>query len=112
MSDRRAARRYDLSLPVIVRVLVNKEASAWTGETREISSRGVYFTIDSDFSAGAELDLMMIFPAEITGSTEAFIRATGKVIRVDKRSGDCDPKVDVAVAFETHEIDRNEAAIA
>src|SRR4029077_13647596 len=89
MQDRRAARRYDLSLPVIVRVLIDKEAASRTGKTREISNRGVYFTIDNDLSAGAELDLTMIFPAEVTGSTEVFIRATGKVIRVDKRSGEC-----------------------
>jgi hypothetical protein len=112
MKDRRAARRYDLSLPVIVRVLIDKEAASRTGKTREISNRGVYFTIDNDLSAGAELDLTMIFPAEVTGSTEVFIRATGKVIRVDKRSGECDPKVDVAAVFEMNEIVRNEATIA
>jgi hypothetical protein len=60
---------------------------------------------------GAELDLTMILPAEVTGSTEVFIRATGKVVRVDKRFGIGNQKVDVAAVFETHEIVRNKASI-
>ena len=112
MKDRRTARRYDLSLPISVRVPIEKRAVSRTGKTRDISNRGVYFTIDNNLSAGAELDLTMILPPEVTGSTEVFIRATGKVIRVDKRSGNGDQKVDVAAVFEMYEIVRNEATIA
>jgi len=112
MKDRRTARRYDLSLPVIVRAPVDKEAAFWTGETREISNRGLYFTIDNDLSAGTELDLTIILPAERAGSTEVFIRATGKVIRVDKPTWNCDQNVSVAAAFQMCEIVRNEGAIA
>ena len=97
MQDRRIARRYDLSLPVIVRAPIDKEAASWTGKTRDISRRGVYFTIDNDLNAGAELDLKMTLPVEATGGTEVFIRATGKVVRVDKRSEDGNQKVNVAV---------------
>ena len=112
MKDRRIARRYDLSLPVIVRSLIDREDASWAGKTREISNRGVYFTIDSNLSAGAELELTMIIPAEVSGSTEVFIRATGKVIRVDKRSGTSDQEANVAAVFEMYVIVRNEAAIA
>jgi hypothetical protein len=112
VNNRRAARRYDLSLPVVVRAPSDKEVASLTGTTRDISTRGVYFTTDNDLSAGADVDLTMILPAEVTGGTEVLIRATGKVIRVDKRPGNGDQKVDVAVVFEMHEIVRSEAAIA
>jgi c-di-GMP-binding flagellar brake protein YcgR len=112
MEDRRNARRYDLTLPVIVRAPIDTEVASLTGKTRDISSRGVYFTVDNNLSIGAELDLMMILPAEVSGGTEVFIRATGKVSRVDKRSGNGDHKVDVAAVFEMHEILRKEATIA
>jgi PilZ domain len=112
MKDRRTARRYDLSLPIIVRVLLEKETVSRTGKTRDISTRGVYFTIDNNLSAGAELDLKMTVSSQITGGTEVFIKATGKVIRVDKRYGIGDHRVGVAAVFELHEIVRNEAAIA
>jgi hypothetical protein len=112
MKDRRTARRYDLSLPISVRVPIVKGAVSRTGKTRDISTQGVYFNIDNNLRAGAELDMTMTFPAEVTGGTEAFVRATGKVIRVDKRSGNGDQKVGVAAVFEMHEIVRNEATIA
>jgi PilZ domain len=111
MKDRRIARRYGLSVPVIVRTSVDKEGTPRTGKTRDISTQGVYFTIDNNLSAGAKLDLTMILSAQITGGTEVLIRASGKVIRVDKHSGDVDQKVDVAAVFEMHEIVRNEPAI-
>ena len=112
MQDRRAARRYELSLPVIVRAADDKEAASLTGKTLDISNRGVYFTIDQSLSAGTELELTMILPGEVTGGAEVFIRATGKVIRVGIPFGNGDQKVDVAAAFKRYEIVRNDAAIA
>ena len=112
MKERRTARRYDLSLPVSVRLHVENEAVPRIGKTRDISIQGVYFTIDSELNAGAELDLTMIFPAEVTGATKVFIRATGKVVRVDKLTGDGGQPVGVAAMFEVHEIVGDEADIA
>jgi hypothetical protein len=110
MVNRRTARRYELSLPVIVRGPGDKAAASLTGKTRDISSHGVYFSIDNNLSAGARLDLTMILPAEVTRGTEVFIRATGRIIRVDVRSGNSDHKVGVAAILERYEIIRNEAA--
>ena len=112
MTDRRTARRYDLSVPVVIHVPIEKETVSRTGKTRNISTRGVYFTIDNDLRAGAELDLTIILPAEVTSGSGVFIKATGTVIRVDKCSGNGDQKVSVAAAFERHEIVRTEATIA
>ena len=85
MTERRTARRYDLSLPVMIRVPIEKEISSRNGKTRDISTRGVYFLVDNNLNAGAELDLTMTLPAEVTGGTEVFIRAIGKVVRVENR---------------------------
>ena len=109
MTERRIARRYDLSLPVIIRVPIEKEPAPRTGKTRDISTRGVYFTIDNDFSAGAELDLTMTLPAEVTGGTEVFIRAIGKVVRVEKGSDKDDHQVGVAALIQRYEIVRNDS---
>jgi c-di-GMP-binding flagellar brake protein YcgR len=112
MKERRTAWRYDLSLPVSIRVPNENTPVSRTGKTRDISTRGVYFTIDKDLSTGAELDLKLTIPIEVTGGSEVFIRATGKVVRVDKRSGNGDQPVGVAAVIEMHEFVRNEAAIA
>lgn len=108
MAERRVARRYDLSIPIIVHTPVENEAAFLTGKTRDISARGVYFTIDNDLSIGAELDMKMTLSVE--ASTEVFIRATGKVVRVDKRPGNHSQPIGVAAVIELHEIVRSEVA--
>src|SRR5580700_4781886 len=108
MNERRTARRYDLSLPVIIRVAVEKQAASRNGKTRDISTRGVYFILENDLNAGSELDLTMTLPAEITGGTEVFIRAIGKVVRVEKRPENGHQRVGVAAVIERYEIIRNE----
>jgi PilZ domain len=108
MSERRTARRYDLSLPVIIRIPVENDSSASNGKTRDISTRGVYFTIDREMSAGTELDMTLTLPAEVTRGSEVLIRATGKVIRVERKSEDVSLRVGVAAVIERYEIVRNE----
>jgi hypothetical protein len=49
----------------------------------------------------------MTLPTEVTGENEVFIRATGKVIRVDKHSGNENEKLGIAAIFEMREIARN-----
>ena len=109
MTERRTARRYDLSLPVIIRVPVEKEPASRNGKTRDISTRGVYFTIDEDLGAGAELDITLTLPAEVTRGSEVFIRAMGKVVRVDKRPENGSTRVGVAAIIERYEIIRTES---
>ena len=112
MSERRTARRYDLSLPVIIRVPVDNEPAARNGKTRDISTRGLYFIIDQDLSAGAELDITLTLPAEVTRGSEVLVRAMGKVIRVDKRPENGASRVGVAAVIERYEIIRHETASA
>ena len=111
MTERRIARRYDLSLPVIVRVPVEKEALR-NGKTRDISTRGVYFTMDQDLSDGTELDITLTLPSEVTRGSEVFIRAMGKVVRVERKSETGSTRVGIAAIIERYEIIRNEPATA
>ena len=112
MSERRTARRYDLALPVIIRVPVEKETTARNGKTRDISTRGLYFTIDQDLGAGAELDITLTLPSEVTRGTEVFIRAMGKVVRVDKSPESDSSRVGVAAVIERYEIIRSDPAVS
>jgi hypothetical protein len=89
---------------------VDKEISSRNGKTRDISTRGVYFTIDQDLGAGAELDLTLTLPAEVTRGSEVFIRAMGKVVRVDKKPENGSSRVGVAAVIERYEIIRTESS--
>ena len=112
MTERRTARRYDLSLPVMVRLPVEKEASSRSGKTRDISTRGVYFLLDNNLIPGAELDFTMTLPAEVTGGTEVFVRAIGKVVRVENRPETGDQRVGVAAIIERYEIIRSDLNVS
>ena len=111
MTERRLARRYDLSLPVIVHIPVEKESSEHSGQTRDISTRGVYFTLREDLAPGTELDFTLTLPAEITRGTEVLVRAHGRVVRVDRKE-EAVPQMNVGVAavIERYDIIRGEAS--
>lgn len=104
------ARRYELSLPVVIRTPL-KESESASGRTRDISTRGVYFTMDREMNSGAELDFTLTLPAEITRGTEVFIRAHGKVVRVERKENG-HASVGIAAVIEKYDIIRAEPAPA
>ncbi len=112
MTERRTARRYDLSLPIIIRIPTERALDTQQGKTRDISTRGLYFVIEQNLEAGSELDLTLTLPAEITHGTEVFVRALGKVVRVERHSDDGDNRMGVAAVIERYDIIRGEAARA
>jgi hypothetical protein len=112
MTERRTARRYDLSLPIIIRIPTERALDTQQGKTRDISTRGLYFVIEQNLEAGSELDLTLTLPAEITHGTEVFVRALGKVVRVERHSDDGDNRMGVAAVIERYDIIRGEVARA
>ena len=110
MTERRTARRYDLSLPIIIRVTAERELDTQQGKTRDVSTRGLYFVIEQNLEAGSALDLTLTLPAEITNGTEVFVRALGKVVRVERRMEDGNTRMGVAAVIERYDIIRGEAA--
>ena len=111
MTERRMARRYDLSLPVNVRLPINREPGAHKGQTRDISTRGVYFMVQKELSPGTELDFTLTLPSEITRGTEVFVRAHGRVVRIDKQHHDEEREsIGVAAVIERYDIIRGEGS--
>ena len=112
MTERRVARRYDLTLPIVIRIPAEQVVDSQNGRTRDISTRGLYFVIEQDLVSGSELDITLTLPAEITHGTEVFVRAMGKVVRVERRMEDGSERMGVAAVIERYDIIRGEAAKA
>lgn len=110
MTERRIARRYELSLPVVIRGPQNQRREERSGRTRDISTRGVYFTVDEDLAPGSELDFTLTLPSEITRGTEVFIRAHGKIVRVERKQDEVASRLGVAAVIEKYDIIRTEAS--
>jgi c-di-GMP-binding flagellar brake protein YcgR len=108
MTERRNARRYDLSLPVSIRFSAEKLVNRQEGKTRDISTRGLYFVVRQDLTAGSELDITLTLPGEITHGSDVFVRAQGKVVRVERRLEDGESRMGVAAVIERYDIIRGE----
>jgi hypothetical protein len=78
------------------------------GKTRDISTRGLYFVVDQNLESGSLLDLTMTLPTEITHGSEVFVRALGKVVRVERRMEDGGARMGVAAVIERYDIIRGE----
>src|ERR1700751_1928306 len=104
MSERRIARRYDLSLPVLVRIPAQGFAETQNGRTRDISTKGLYFVIDQDVQAGSSLDIMLTLPREMTSGDEVLVKASGKIVRVESRKEDGNERLGVAAIIERYDI--------
>jgi c-di-GMP-binding flagellar brake protein YcgR len=112
MTERRTTRRYDLSLPILIRFPVDKGEDSQRGKTRDISTRGLYFVIDQNLEAGSELDLTLTLPSEVTSGAEVFVRALGRVVRVEQRIEDGNPRMGIAAVIARYDIIRGQAAQA
>src|SRR6201981_1809232 len=104
MTERRLARRYDLSLPVNVRLPITREPGTHDGQTRDISTRGVYFIMEKELTPGTEVDFTLTLPAEITRGSEVFVPAHGRRVRVDKQRDDELESIGVAGGGGGHDI--------
>lgn len=112
MTERRTTRRYDLSLPIIIRIPAKQEPGKQEGKTRDISTRGLYFVVDQDVESGSPLDIMLTLPAEVTHGSEVTVRAQGKVVRVERRMEDGNSRMGIAAVIERYDIIRGEVARA
>lgn len=111
MTERRAARRYDLSLSVVVRAPSGARGIQHQGLTRDVSTRGVYLVLDRAVTRGTEVDLSMVLPTELSSGAGVFVRAVGKVIRVEEWSEDQRRRIGVAAVIRRYEIVRNGPAV-
>lgn len=108
MTERRTARRYDLTLPISIRFAADSVVSRQEGKTRDISTRGLYFVVPRELEAGSELDIMLTLPAEITHGSDVFVRAQGKIVRIERRLEEGEPRLGVAAIIERYDIMRGE----
>lgn len=100
-SEKRANRRFSLDLPVVVKFLENGTYEV-TGHTRDVSSRGVFFYVNSEITEGASIEFIMTLPSEITLTDPIRVHCYGRVVRVDR----CTAEQGVAVAIDKYDFVR------
>jgi hypothetical protein len=78
--ERRAAQRFDVHVPVSVR-LAGSEREA-CGFTQNLSARGALFHTDLPLSEADAVEVTLVMPSEITLAENMPVRCRGKVLRV------------------------------
>lgn len=82
-SERREARRFNMSLPL--RVLPREEKGhELSAQTRDLSYRGLYFLAEENFEVGSEIDFVLTLPQQATQSSDVNIRCQGNIVRVER----------------------------
>ena len=104
--ERRTARRYRIFLPIEFSAASEQKAQPLSGETRDISVRGIYFTTEQELIPNIQLDLRLVLPAQLVQGADVLVLAQGKVVRTEKKMEDGSERVGVAVGIETFEIIR------
>lgn len=103
MQERRAARRFDMRLPLRITDPESPEREL-RSEARDLSHRGVYFWFDRNLSPGSEFEFVLVLPSEITTTIPVQVRCVGKVIRsLPDRNG----RIGVAARIERYEFLRS-----
>ncbi|HXJ87929.1 MAG TPA: PilZ domain-containing protein [Candidatus Binatia bacterium] len=105
--ERRVGQRFPYLLPVSLRQ-VSQPVEA-VGFTQDLSSRGVFFFTDAPLSEGAEIELTLRMPSEITLGENMPVRCRGRILRVVRPSSSglgsvrAETKIGVAVRLECYE---------
>jgi hypothetical protein len=109
--ERRVGQRFSYLLPVALRQpSVSIEG---LGFTQDLSSRGVFFFTDAPLQEGAEIELTLRMPSEITLGESMPVRCRGRILRLVKPTGAtaqdsvhavrAETKIGVAVRLEGYE---------
>ena len=106
--ERRVGQRFPYLLPLSLRQPAT--ALEGVGFTQDLSSRGVFFFTDAPLTEGAEIELTLRMPSEITLGESMPVRCRGRILRVVRPSatGTSDSsqreaKIGVAVRLEGYE---------
>ena len=111
MKERRATSRYNLALPVTIRVAPNLIAlGSILVKTRDISIHGFYFNITQAFAVGTQFEYSIALPIEITGTTQAYVSGTARAVRVEESGESHQRCLGVGAFVESYQISREESA--
>ena len=85
-TERRTARRFEIKLPMTVRWTSGAAVGEAQTESRDVSSRGVYFFLPKQVISGSPVEIILTLPHEITLAGPVRVRCLGRVNRTEDES--------------------------
>jgi PilZ domain len=109
VEERRATSRYNLALPVEVRLAPDlPEVGSILAKTRDISTHGFYFNIAQTFQVGTEFEFSISLPIEVTGTAQAYVCGKARAVRVEETGESHPGSLGVGALIESYQISRAE----
>lgn len=103
-AERRSTQRFQMRLPLTVRWTAGAALGETSTESRDVSSRGVYFFLPKDVKEGSPVEILLTLPNEITLAGPVRVRCLGRVQRTESRT---EGTVGVVAAIERYEFLRS-----
>lgn len=104
LKERRSSRRFLMRLPLTVRWTDEAVVGEAATESREVSSRGLYFHLPKGLKKDSAVEIVMTLPHELTQAGPVRVRCLGRILR---SSPEYSGEVGVAAAIERYEFMRN-----
>jgi hypothetical protein len=101
--ERRESRRFLMRLPLTVRWTDENIVGEADTESREVSSRGVYFHLPTRLRCGSPVEIVMTLPHELTQAGPVRVRCLGRVLRSSQENSG---EMGVAAEIERYEFMR------
>src|ERR1700733_13832559 len=103
MKERRASRRYVLSVPVEVRM---PSLRSRMGRTQDVSPDGLHLILqknDENLVPGTELDFALTLSTEMTCGFEVKVRARGRAVRIREHWGGEEEFMEIAAVIDSYD---------
>ena len=104
-NERRTTQRFTIRLPLTVRWTAGAAVGEMKTESRDVSSRGVYFFLPKEVREGSPVEILLTLPNEITLAGPVRVRCLGRIQRTETRT---EGTVGVVAAIERYEFLRGE----
>ena len=104
-TERRSTQRFSIRLPLTVRWTTGAAVGEMKTESRDVSSRGVYFFLPKEVKEGSPVEILLTLPNEITMAGPVRVRCLGRVQRTENT---IEGSVGIVAAIERYEFLRGE----
>ena len=54
-----------------------------TGQTRDLSTSGIFLYVDSEIAVGSNLEIVLMFPPQLTSDEKRWVCCQASVVRVE-----------------------------
>ena len=84
-TERRSGTRVSTSVPTRVRTPQGDDHAA---QTRDVSASGIFLYTKSRMEAGAEVELVLILPPELTSGEKCWVCCQAIIVRVEQQGSE------------------------